>query len=132
MTGDESGLLLNLALVNTTQDIQSRLVFKAQAYIRTELESFQPKPEDLDYPKRLQTLKVPATADGTTLLPQPDTATPAFDSALVDSGTVPVKSAHIAYQNWFPTLPRTLYLLSRLYKCVNVSVNLFISYHNIV
>lgn len=43
----------NLIYMNILQDGQARLVFRAQTYIRTELEQFQPTAEDLNYPQCL-------------------------------------------------------------------------------
>ncbi|KAK9909756.1 hypothetical protein WJX75_006999 [Coccomyxa subellipsoidea] len=56
---------LRPVLLRTVADVQERLTFRAQAFIKEEVAGFQPKPEDLDYPNKLQRLAE-----------QPDSAVP--------------------------------------------------------
>jgi hypothetical protein len=71
------------------RDVQERLSFLAQSYIRDSILNFIPTPQDLKYPANLKL--VPVDTDVKTIS-----------------------------QSWYPTLERTLTLLSKLYLTVDV------------
>eukprot|EP00002_Diphylleia_rotans_P024852 TRINITY_DN4905_c0_g1_i1.p1 TRINITY_DN4905_c0_g1~~TRINITY_DN4905_c0_g1_i1.p1 ORF type:complete len:779 (-),score=177.13 TRINITY_DN4905_c0_g1_i1:142-2478(-) len=77
------------------QDIQERLIYRTFVFIREDLQSFNPAPEELDYPARLQS-------------PGPDSASQSS-----------VNSPAGLYKSWYPTLERTLMCLSKLYRSVD-------------
>eukprot|EP01132_Coremiostelium_polycephalum_P006223 gene6223-7752_t len=79
------------------QDIQERLIYVIQTYIRDEIRSFIPKPEDLDYPKKL----IPSSPNSST--------TPITSSPNLSSSTKNI------YATWYPTLEKSLTCLSKMY-----------------
>lgn len=109
-------LHLEVLLKMVLQDAQTRLVFRAQALLRADVEYYAPKDKDLDYPERLS-----AGAIGKKLVPrqiavsldEEDDDEPAFLS-------LPPPSAQ---ELWYPTLRVTLWVLSCLYSYIDVSGN---------
>ncbi|RUP45831.1 LOW QUALITY PROTEIN: Sec34-like family-domain-containing protein, partial [Jimgerdemannia flammicorona] len=173
--GQDQGLAFSYLIRHVLQDAQQRLIFRAQSYIRTEIQVFMPKPEDLDYPAKLRSLRRssilsqptstrsisfptavrqsdgPATltveedgsetmvaTDGDTSKPTSWADTTTADATTVASPTLSQRplslyNANVSsltstdpsitaemYKGWYPTLQRTLWILSKLYRCVKV------------
>lgn len=111
-------------ILSALEDAQTRLVFRAQNILRTDIESFKPKPEDLAYPLKnrhasslltepvLSGKRKSSMSEG---LPK--------DPVVVDNGDVGKYdfNADVSSQVWYPTLRRAIWLLSRIYRLVNVS-----------
>ncbi|KAJ9611972.1 Golgi transport complex subunit 3 [Cladophialophora chaetospira] len=115
------------------EDAQTRLVFRALAILREEIEMFKPKPEDLDYPRLTSAPPVSATKaplSGRRGSRDPLTAVPKTPIADLDEdsgeeGTFSWTmgaSRRSALKNCYPTLSRSIRLLSRIYRLVNSSV----------
>jgi len=108
-------ILLNTIL----QDTQTRLVFRAQSVIQTQVLHYQPTSKDLDYPQILQDK---AMSSGKEPLWKLDDA---GDDE--DGGDVVDKEKKFRVPNesqmkwWYPTLRRTVWVLARLNAFVNVS-----------
>ncbi|KAL4946136.1 hypothetical protein BDV06DRAFT_235368 [Aspergillus oleicola] len=112
------------------EDVQTRLVFRAQAFLRDEIERFKARPEDLDYPSRNKQLSISVSekqisgrkVSHTDYLNVPKSKqtedgpqTPLEDSKWdFDSQTAPAA--------WYPTLRKAIWLLSRIYRLVNSTV----------
>jgi len=114
-----------LAVRGVLEDAQERLIYrvqaccllvsqnvylmfaKLQALVTTEIETHVPSSKDIDYPERLERPSVPAT---------PSTPSASDSAASRTSSTI-----DDAYKDWFPTLRLAMSLLSKLYRCVNVS-----------
>ncbi|KAL4918550.1 Sec34-like family-domain-containing protein [Aspergillus aurantiobrunneus] len=112
------------------EDVQTRLVFRAQAFLRDEIERFKARPEDLDYPARNKQLsisvsekqisgrKVPHT-EGYINLPKPSPE---------DGTDIPLEDSKWDFESqnapaaWYPTLRKAVWLLSRIYRLVNSTV----------
>lgn len=115
------------------EDAQTRLVFRTQAILRDEIERYKPKSEELDYPARNRQVSLSGTksqrsialsgrktsaAEPTTPLPKPP--------EVVEGGESP--NGHLGFdteaalEGWYPTLKKAIWLLSRIYRLVNVSV----------
>ncbi|KIX10265.1 uncharacterized protein Z518_01346 [Rhinocladiella mackenziei CBS 650.93] len=111
------------------EDAQTRLVFRALAILRDEIENFRPKPEDLDYP-RLTSRPPTATAPLSGRRASRDPLTPLSkapdlgddESAEEGSFSWTIASRRTALKNCYPTLPKAIRLLSRIYRLVNSSV----------
>jgi hypothetical protein len=115
------------------EDAQTRLVFRALAILREEIEMFKPKPEDLDYPRLTSAPPVSATKaplsgrrgsrDPLTSLPK--TPITDLDEDSADEGPFSwtlSASRRSALKHSYPTLSRSIRLLSRIYRLVNSSV----------
>lgn len=96
------GVLVQPAL----QDAQSRLVFRTENLIVNEIQNFVPKDRDLDYPRLLHVTSGHVANDGD--IQSPITGTNEF----FDSG--------LLFQGWYPTLRKSIWILSKIYRLVNV------------
>ncbi|KAG0236793.1 Golgi transport complex subunit 3 [Actinomortierella wolfii] len=143
---ENSHLAFGYLIRNMLQDTQHRLVYRAQAFIRSEIQGFHPKPDDLNYPERLQAPPplsrgvashsksssastsggVPRPSDVESIaesVPEVSSPTPSLAASITGgyfaSPTMQqfIDTAEI-YYGWYPTLQTTLWLLTKLYKCV--------------
>jgi hypothetical protein len=108
------------------EDAQTRLVFRAQAILRDEIENFRPKPSDLDYPARNQATSLSGTKlDGPVTSGRRGSASNRQEVLADDEeGLVNSKFGYDmerTYRSWYPTLRKAIWLLSRIYRLVNVS-----------
>lgn len=123
-------LLIHAAL----EDAQTRLVFRTQAILRDEIEKYKPKKEELDYPARNRRVslsgtksskaptsgrKASSTAEATTPIPKTPTIVEEDDSP---SGRWNFET-EATFDGWYPTLRKAIWLLSRIYRLVNVSLD---------
>ncbi|RVX69460.1 hypothetical protein B0A52_06524 [Exophiala mesophila] len=110
------------------EDAQTRLVFRTLAILRDEIETFKPKVEDLDYPRMTSkppTAATPLSGRRTSKDPLSTPKTPEIvDEDSGDEGAFSwtLASRRSALRNCYPTLPRAIQLLSRIYRLVNSSV----------
>ncbi|CAD6582195.1 MAG: Golgi transport complex subunit 3 [Alectoria sarmentosa] len=122
-------LLIHTAL----EDAQTRLVFRAQAILRDEIERYKPKKEELDYPSRNRQVSLSGTksqrpratsgrkgsnAEPTTPMPKTPMVVEQSDSPNGRWGF----DTEAAFQGWYPTLRKAIWLLSRIYRLVNSTV----------
>ncbi|KAH8549971.1 Sec34-like family-domain-containing protein [Umbelopsis sp. PMI_123] len=144
---NERSLAFSYLVRNILQDAQGRLVFRAESYIHSDIEKYIPTTADLDYPNILQSKRrssivlSPPAADATPTFSQfntPATLDVSEDSdgsgadaeAETEKHTSPTASTISSPPNaftdnnvaWFPTLQRTLWILSKLYRCVRTTV----------
>lgn len=85
--------------VPPSQDLQERLIFRFQTFLRDGIRAFRPSPQEVDYPARLG-----AASPGST---DPE------------AGRAAAAEAHPeAHRGWYPTLPRALGCMARVYRCV--------------
>lgn len=90
----ENAAALETSMRRILSDVQERLIFRAQTYIKDEVGNYRATADDLDFPAKLvRALK--AKADG----------------AEDDENTA---------TNWYPPLERTLTCLTKLYRCVEI------------
>lgn len=119
------------------EDAQTRLVFLAQGIVRDDIERYKPKPEVLDYPARNRMVSLSGTKfQGPAMsgrrqasIAEPTTPMPKTPQVVEqsDSPNGPWDfDTEAAFQGWYPTLRKAIWLLSRIYKLVNVSSYLFI------
>ncbi|KAI7671571.1 Sec34-domain-containing protein [Hortaea werneckii] len=114
------------------QDAQTRLVFMALTALRDGIESYKPKVEDLNWPK--QALPTSGVKKGPVLsgkrttpanaLPRTPTATEddIGDAESMISKHLTIEDAKSASKEWYPTLPKAIWLLRRIYRLVNSTV----------
>ena len=128
---DANQLDFSILIQPALEDVQTRLVFRAQAFLRDEIERYKPKPEDIDPQLRHRQTSVsvsngqisgkkiiPADAvmnlSETTKAAEDDTESPLEQDAKWDyDGQADVSA-------WYPTLRKAIWLLSRIYRLVNV------------
>lgn len=101
------------------EDAQTRLVFRTIALLREEIESYKPLSEDLDYPKRLSS---PARQSSIALSGRKgsEIATSVDDDSGDESTTIWSRNKQLSSS--YPTLPKSIRLLSRIYRLVNSSI----------
>ena len=117
------------------EDGQTRLVFRTQAILRDDIENYRPKPEELAYPSRnsqrplsgkKQSLAVTSGRKESGTLPT--SPMPKTPTVVDQDASVPETkeagwefSSEAALEGWYPTLRKAIWLLSRIYRLVNVS-----------
>jgi hypothetical protein len=113
------------------EDAQTRLVFRAQAILRDEIERYKPKKEEVDYPARNRQISLsgiksqrPTVLSGRKGSNEPTTPMPKTPM-VVEEGDSPSGrwgfDTEAAFNGWYPTLRKAIWLLSRIYRLVNVS-----------
>ena len=106
------------------EDAQTRLVFLALNILRNEIEFYKPKPADLDYPARFRKNSASSNRNAQPVLSGRKTSNAAVkDPTIVESDLV--ENDHdprlqIESHAWYPTLTKAIWLLSRIYRLVNV------------
>ncbi|PYI34179.1 Sec34-domain-containing protein [Aspergillus indologenus CBS 114.80] len=112
------------------EDVQTRLVFRAQAFLRDEIERYKPRPEDLDYPARNRQFSISVTEgqiSGRKIASEPivniqKPIKQTEDSADADPDAKWDLETPNAFSGWYPTLRKAIWLLSRIYRLVNSTV----------
>jgi len=87
------------------KDVQEKLIFRVQTYIRDEIKGYQISMADLNYPAilyELQDSKLPATEGS-------------------DPQEVAMKEVARHQSGWFPPLERTLSILAKIYRALEMS-----------
>ncbi|KAL1595543.1 Golgi transport complex subunit 3 [Nothophoma quercina] len=114
------------------QDAQNRLVFLSLAILRDDIERYKPKPEDLDYPAKNKKLagqgaksKQPVLSgkkqNSSEVPPTPIIKTP----MVVEEDDPDSRwnyNTEAAFKDWYPTLRKAIWLLSKIYRLVHSSV----------
>lgn len=122
----EDKLRFSALLSTILQDAQTRLVFRAQNLVQAAVLHYQPKPEDLEYPDKLRIGRVEDTGKASQSSHEharKESMVPPNKMGLVEEdGLVVFKlPPEEITQSWYPTLQRTLWVLSKLHSYVNVS-----------
>ncbi|KAI9321150.1 Sec34-like family-domain-containing protein [Zopfochytrium polystomum] len=120
------------------QDAQERLVFRAQQYIKEEVEGFKPRDRELEVLARTEKLPQPnALASQSNMVPDLTTAGPSAVSVLaasspttspegnastLDERTISFGKLVYGGGEWYPTLQRTLYILGKMYRSIPTSI----------
>lgn len=106
------------------EDAQTRLVFLTLAILRDEIEYYKPKPEDLDYASRHRR---PSESEktGPVLSGKKTTNGPMMIPAGLEDEEGDSRwafNAEAAFKDWYPTLRKAIWLLSKIYRLVNVRI----------
>ncbi|KAG2494830.1 hypothetical protein HYH03_007071 [Edaphochlamys debaryana] len=116
-------------------DVQGRLIFRVQAYIRDEISSYSVAPDDVDYPAKLLEQAAAAAreqdAQPSSSPSGDDNGQPDGDAAGSANGTSSAAAGASAsaggasadpYVSLFPPLKATLLVLSKLYRAVDSKI----------
>ncbi|KIK99386.1 hypothetical protein PAXRUDRAFT_8909 [Paxillus rubicundulus Ve08.2h10] len=90
------------------QDAQTRLFFKAQSVIQAEIRYYVPKPEDLAYPDKLVAARKPASQFD---IKEKESVSRLFQLSSLDKK-----------ETWYPTLQKTVSVLSQLHDFVKPAI----------
>jgi len=93
------------------QDAQTRLFFKAQSIIEGEIRRYVPKPEDLAYPEKLVAAAQNPPSAGGLRYPEKGNVSQIFQVKSLDK-----------QETWYPTLQKTLWVLSQLHDFVKPAI----------
>ncbi|KAK5172900.1 Golgi transport complex subunit 3 [Saxophila tyrrhenica] len=115
------------------QDAQTRLVFLAMNVLRDGIENYKPQPEDLEWPRKSSAPATNGSKAGPVLSGKRDTSSTnkkapatvvedADDGASMFSKQLTTKDGAPPAHNWYPTLPKAIWLLRRIYRLVNSTV----------
>lgn len=131
---DANELDFSVLIQPALEDAQTRLVFRTQAILRDEIERYKPKPDVLDYPANNRKVSLsgtkgqrPAMSGRKGSMAEPTTPMPKTPM-IVEEGDSPNGQwgfdTQAALQGWYPTLRKAIWLLSRIYRLVNVCTHL--------
>ncbi|KAF2869167.1 Sec34-like family-domain-containing protein [Massariosphaeria phaeospora] len=115
------------------QDAQTRLVFLSLAVLRDDIERYKPKPEDLDYPaKNRKQATSGAKSNQPALSGKKGPKTDVPPTPQVPKMPIVVEeddpdarwnfNTEAAFKDWYPTLRKAIWLLSKIYRLVHSSV----------
>ncbi|KAJ4324933.1 Golgi transport complex subunit 3 [Neodidymelliopsis sp. IMI 364377] len=115
------------------QDAQNRLVFLSLAILRDDIERYKPKPEDLDYPAKTKKLAGQGAKSNQPVLSGkkqnkseiPPTPTMPKTPMVVEEDDPESRwnfNTEAAFKDWYPTLRKAIWLLSKIYRLVHSSV----------
>ncbi|KAI0088101.1 Sec34-domain-containing protein [Irpex rosettiformis] len=90
------------------QDAQTRLFFKAQSVVQSEIKYYVPKPEDLAYPDKLVDARKPVTGFE---IKEKESISQLFQLKSLDK-----------QDTWYPTLQKTVWVLSQLHEFVKPAI----------
>ncbi|DBB10820.1 hypothetical protein WJX82_004700 [Trebouxia sp. C0006] len=111
---------LRPVLHRTLADVQERLTFRAQTFIKDEVTNFQARGADLDYPGKLQQRQDQLPTEHTPLTHQNGDAPSA--SVPQQNTDSQMESDLEAYTVWYPPLRSSLLCLSKLYGSVDSKI----------
>ncbi|XP_065177549.1 conserved oligomeric Golgi complex subunit 3-like [Sycon ciliatum] len=100
------------------EDVQQRLVYRAQSFMQSDIQRYAPGPGDLAYPEKLQMSKSSDSTTGASQVPAAGSPT----AGLLTPGMQQQLAAADQQGMWYPTLRRTLVCLAKLYRCINKGV----------
>ncbi|KAK7549681.1 Sec34-like family-domain-containing protein [Phyllosticta paracitricarpa] len=104
------------------EDAQTRLVFLSLTIMRDDIEYYKPKPEDLEWPIRSRRGSEPKR-EGPALSGKKGQNGPLVPSGQEDeTDTRWAFNAEAAFKDWYPTLRKAIWLLSKIYRLVNSKV----------
>jgi hypothetical protein len=106
-------------------DAQDRLVFLAQQVLRNDIQYFKPKPEHLDYPRRASHVALSGSRNQPALSGRkasngPLSPIPKNPIIVEEDGIDREPAFDSGTAEYYPTLRRAVWLLSRIYRLVHV------------
>jgi conserved oligomeric Golgi complex subunit 3 len=114
------------------EDAQTRLVFLSLAILRDDIERYKPKSEDLDYPAKNKKQSLSGLRTGPVLSGKrnaksdvPPTPQMPKTPTVVEEDDPDSKynfNTEAAFKDWYPTLRKAIWLLSKIYRLVHVGM----------
>lgn len=106
------------------EDAQGRLVFRSQMFIHNDIQNYQPKPQDFEITRSKEKVEGEERQKSSVVLDATASATLKIEED-TSSDTQSIQSSRSnllsdTNHGWFPTLQKTLWILSKLYRCVQV------------
>lgn len=128
---DKNEVKFGHLIQNVLEDAQGRLVFRAQMFIHNDIQNYQPKPQDFENVRQHKDQHEVQDKQKTSVVLDANIATTAATLAITEEDNSDTHSIRSAKSNlladgndetrgWFPTLQKTLWILSKLYRCVQV------------
>ena len=113
------------------EDAQGRLVFLSRAVLEADIERYKHKPEDLDYPAKNKKKATPGSKSNQPVLSgkkQPKVEVPPTPRMpktpiVVEEDDPDARwnfNTEAAFKDWYPTLRKAIWLLSKIYRLVHV------------
>ncbi|CAF3827309.1 unnamed protein product [Rotaria magnacalcarata] len=121
------------------EDVQERLVYRTQVYIRNEILGYKPSPGDIAYPEKLEMMQKIAQSLKEQRASRLNSQSSADSSSDIVFETIPgtdlsVISSSMSTKDgqtsspadlhgmWYPTVRRTLVCLSKLFRCLDRNI----------
>ena len=111
------------------EDAQTRLVFRTLATLRDEIENYRAKPEDLRYPTQDRRASIIGSQNNTIVTSGRKDSIKSAAPPPINESPESIEDRDMPWnvgigpgsEAWFPTLKKAIWLLSRIYRLVNVS-----------
>jgi len=106
-------------------DVRERLIFRAQTFIKEEVDNYRPTAEDLDYPGKLERMAATSANSAGNAGTSPvaitagDEGVANVDTDFEGHGAAATKLVSKSIHRWFPPLEHTLSCLATLYRCLD-------------
>lgn len=105
------------SMAQVMEDAQERVIFCANTTLRQQVLRFKASPADLDYPKKLQTIKQKASEKATATATSSTTTTTTSIDGEDDVNTAEQQLEQV-YESWFPPMRTVLRILSKIFRVV--------------
>ncbi|XP_065889132.1 conserved oligomeric Golgi complex subunit 3-like [Dysidea avara] len=110
---EEEMTSFGLIMTQMLQDVQQRLVYRAQKFIESDIRGYSPAAGDLAYPEKL------ILTEDIEVLEDPQSE---HDSVFEGDATKQIHHKKIAvvdiHAMWYPTVRRSILCMSKLYRCI--------------
>lgn len=133
---EEDKLDFSVIVHPALEDAQNRLVFLSLAALRDDIERYKPKPEDLDYPAKNKKLvtsgaksnQIALSGKKQPLSEVPPTPLMPKTPTVVEEDDPDARwnfNTEAAFKDWYPTLRKAIWLLSKIYRLVHVGFRIY-------
>lgn len=127
-TVDLNQLDFSLLIQPALEDAQTRLVFRTQAILRDDIENYKSKPEDIDYLSHTKQVFLAGVGSNGPVTSgrkgSAKNASKSKDPVVLEENEPPSArygfEVEATFEGWYPTLRKAIWLLSRIYRLVNV------------
>lgn len=114
----DAGALMRPFVETLLADVRERLIFRAQTFIREEVDKYRPSADDLNYPGKLEIVSSRLKTDTGNTETLPPSKTPNITQDSEGNNATATGQAK-GHHRWFPPLENTLSCLATLYRCLD-------------